>query len=185
MEDAKIVELFWQRSEQAIRELDSKYGTTLREMSQRILNDTSDAEECLSDAYLGVWNAIPPHRPKNLLFFVRRVVRNLSINRYRKNTAQKRNSHYDIALEELEDCLPSPVTVEAQIEAAELTRVIEGFLDSLNTENRVIFLRRYWYADSYADIGKRTGLREKVISVRLVRLRKQLAKYLSERGFDV
>lgn len=182
MQDQMIIELFWQRSEDAIRALDSLYGQQLLALSLRIVGDASDAEECMNDAYLGIWNAIPPMRPRHLLSYAKRIVRNHSINRYHKNSAQKRNSHYDIALSELEAYLPSAMTLEAQLEEAELTRTLDAFLATLTPENRVIFLRRYWHADSYTEIAKRTGLREKTVSVRLVRLRKQLADYLRKRG---
>lgn len=185
MEDQQIIELFWQRSEEAIAALDWKYGQALRAFSQHITGSPHDAEECVNDAYLGVWNSIPPKTPQHLPSYVRRIVRNLSINRYHKNSAHKRATVYEVALAELEAYLSCPDTVEARLEQAELTNIIEGFLAQLSTENRVIFLRRYWYADNYADIAERIGTSTKVVSVRLVRLRKQLAKYLTERGVDV
>ena len=185
MDDTKIIDLFLQRSEDAITALDAKYGSMLRALSQRILGSPLDAEECINDAYLGVWNSIPPQKPQHLSSYVQRIVRNLSINRYRKNIAQKRNSIYDIALSELESCLPDPQTVETKLEDAELTKLIDAFLSQLPHESRVIFVRRYWYADTYEAIAHRVGCSKKVVSVRLVRLRRQLAKYLTERGVDV
>lgn len=185
MEDVRIIDLFFARSERAIGELDSKYGKVFHRLSYRILNDRQDAEECVNDAYLGTWNAIPPHRPDPLLAFVCKIVRNCSITRHRANRAEKRNGAYDLALEELEDCLSSSVPVEEAMEAKELAALMEGFLDSLPRENRVIFMRRYWFSDSYADIAKRTGLGEKNVSVRLFRIRKQLKEYLAERGVPV
>ena len=116
-----------------------------------------------------------------MLAFVCKIVRNLSLKRYEQNTAVKRNSRYDVAMEELEGCLASSVTVEEEIEARELTEIIQSFLDSLTKENRVIFLRRYWFSDSYADIARQVGISEKNVSVRLTRLRKDLRKYLMER----
>ncbi|MBQ9804962.1 MAG: RNA polymerase sigma factor [Clostridia bacterium] len=181
MEDERIIELFFERSEQAIRELDAKYGKLLQSVSYAVLNNHSDAEECVNDAYLAAWNAIPPAKPESLLGFVCKIVRNVSRKRYERNTAKKRNSRYDVALEELEECLYSGITVEAEIEAEELTRAIEAFLDSLSKENRIIFLRRYWFSDSYAEIAKRVGISEKNVSVRLTRLRKDLRAHLSER----
>ena len=181
MNDERIIELFFERSEQAIKELDGKYGKVFYSLSFKILNDRQDAEECVSDSYLGVWNAIPPAKPSPLLAFVCKIVRNVSIKRYERNTAAKRNSFYDVALEELEDCLASPTTVEDEIAERELTEVIESFLDSLTKENRVIFLRRYWFSDTYADIAKQVGLTEKNVSVRLTRLRKELRTYLLRR----
>ena len=181
MNDETIIELFWARSEQAIKELDGKYGRVFHSVSYNILNNRQDAEECVNDAYLGVWNAIPPAKPNPLLAFVCKIVRNISLKRYEQNTAVKRNSYYDVAMEELEDCLAFATTVEKEVGERQLTESIEAFLDSLSKENRVIFLRRYWFSDTYADIAKRVGLGEKNVSVRLTRIRKELRKYLRER----
>lgn len=123
----------------------------------------------MNDAYLGVWNAIPPHRPNPLSVFVCKIVRNISIMRYRANTALKRNSNYDSTMEELENCLSSSVSVEDSLEEKVLIAIIEDFLRDLSQENRVIFLRRYWFSDSYAEIAARTGLTKKNVSVRLSR----------------
>ena len=181
MTDEKIIELLFERSERGIRALEEKYGRVLYTVAYNILNNRQDAEECVNDAYLGAWNAIPPARPEALLAFVCRIVRNLSLKRYEQNTAEKRNSHFDVAMEELDSCLASTATVEGEIEERELGATIEAFLDSLSKENRVIFLRRYWFSDAYADIARRVGLTEKNVSVRLTRIRKQLREYLSER----
>lgn len=182
MDDESIIDLFFARSEQAIKELDSKYGKVCHRLSYNILHNDLDAEECVNDAYLGTWNAIPPQRPNPLLTFLCKIVRNLSIMRHHTNTAMKRNSIYDVALDEIEDCLSSPETVEKELETKELARNIESFLDTLTEENRVIFMRRYWFSDSYADIAERVGMTEKNVSVRLTRTRKQMRDYLIERG---
>ena len=181
MDDEKIIELFFNRSEQAIEEVDKKYGKTCHNISYNILHNKLDAEECVNDAYLGAWNAIPPARPNPLLTYLCKIVRNLSLKRYEFNTAIKRNSTYDVAMEELESCLSSPETVESEIALKELTCIIENFLDSLSTENRVIFLRRYWFSDTYSDIAARVGMTEKNVSVRLTRIREKLRNYLTER----
>ncbi len=182
VDDKAIIDLFFERSEQAIRELDTKYGKTCHKISYNILNNRQDAEECVNDAYLGTWNAIPPQRPDPLLTFVCRIVRNLSVMRYHANTAMKRNSSYDVALDELESCLASESSVEDELEGKRLVRIIEDFLDSLSQENRVIFMRRYWFSDSYDDIAARVGLSEKAVSMRLVRLRKLLRSHLKVEG---
>lgn len=181
MEDEKIVELFFERSEQSIKELDIKYGKLCHKLSHNILNSWSDAEECVNDAYLGAWNAIPPTKPKPLVAFICKIVRNISLKRYYMKGAAKRNSIYDVTIQELEVYLSSPNTVEAEIEARELARIIESFLDTLTLENRVIFMRRYWFSDTYADISEFVGLTEKNVSVRLTRIRKQMKQYLIER----
>ena len=182
MDDKAIIDLFFERSEQAIRELDTKYGKTCHKVSYNILNNQQDAEECVNDAYLGTWNAIPPQRPNPLLTFLCRIVRNLSIMRYHANTATKRNSAYDIALEELENCLSSGITVEDEVEGKLLVQTIEGFLDTLSRDSRVIFMRRYWFSDSYAEIAKQVGISEKTVSVRLTRIRNQLREHLIKEG---
>lgn len=185
MEDEKIIGLFFERSEQALQELDVKYGKLCHKLSHNILNSRSDAEECVNDAYLGAWNAIPPAKPNPLLAFLYKIVRNISLNRYYMKEAAKRNSIYDVAIQELEAYLSSPNAVEAEVEARELARIIEQFLDTLTAENCIIFMRRYWFADSYADIAERVGLTEKNISVRLTRIRKKMKEYLIERGVFV
>ena len=182
MEDSKIIDLFFERSEQAIAELEEKYGGVCHKLSYQILNNQLDAEECVNDAYLGTWNAIPPARPNPLLTFLCKIVRNLSIKRYHANTAIKRNSLYDVALSEVEQDVMAPETVEGEVEAKALARFIEAFLDSLSIENRVIFMRRYWFSDSYEEIAQRVGLTEKNVSVRLTRLRKQLKEHLRKEG---
>ena len=181
MDDEKIIELFFERSEQALRELDQKYGKICYHFAYNIVNSREDAEECVNDAYLGAWNAIPPARPNPLLSYILKIVRNISTNAYWKKEAAKRNSHYTVALQEIEDCIADRKTVEDEADAKELAHVIEGFLDTLSSENRVIFMRRYWFSDSYSDIAELTGLSEKTVSVRLTRIRGKMKKYLMER----
>lgn len=185
MEDEKIIELFFERSEQAIQELDLKYGQFFHKLSYNIVNNRQDSEECVNDAYLGAWNAIPPARPSPLLTYVCKIVRNISLNIYYRTAAAKRNSTYTIAMEEIEACTADLKTVESEIEARELARIIESFLDTLTIENRVIFMRRYWFSDSCRDIAELVGLTEKNISVRLTRTRQKLMEYLTERGVYV
>lgn len=181
MEDEKIIELFFERSEQGIRELDRKYGKVCRRLSRNIVGDGQDAEECVNDSYLGAWNAIPPVHPNPLLTYICKIVRNISLKIYYKKDAAKRNSRHTVAMEEIEACVASPATVEAELEARELARIIECFLDTLTVENRVIFLRRYWFSDPCKDIAKFVGLTEKNVSVRLTRIRQELKRYLAER----
>ena len=181
IEDDKIIALFFERSEQGIRELDMKYGKFCRKISNNILNNRQDAEECVNDAYLGAWNAIPPTRPNPLLTYLCKIVRNLSLKVYYRKEAAKRNSAYTIAMEEIEACIADPNTVETEIEARELARIIESFLDTLSQKERVIFMLRYAYMDNYADIAERVGISEKNVSVRLTLIRQKLKHYLIER----
>ena len=135
----------------------------------------------MNDAYMGTWNTIPPTKPNSLLAYVCQIVRNISLKRYYLKKALKRNSTYDVAMEELDACLASSSTVEDEIETKELARIIESFLDTLSKENRVIFLQRYWFSDSYSDIAQKVGISEKSVSVRLARIRKKMREYLIER----
>lgn len=182
--DEEILDLFFARSEQGIRALDDKYGRLCRRLSCSIVGSEQDAEECVNDAYLGAWNAIPPSRPSPLLPYIAKIVRNVSLNAYWKKAAAKRNSRYTVALEELETCFADSKTVETEIEAREFARILGAFLDTLSLENRVIFLRRYWFADGYREIAALVGLSEKAVSVRLTRIRGKMRRYLQEReGF--
>ena len=181
IDDEKIIDLFFERSEQGIRELDNKYGKICYNLSYHIVGSRQDAEECVNDAYLGAWKAIPPVRPNPLLSYIVKIVRNISLKIYWRKEAAKRSSHYTIALEEIEACIADQKTVEDEIEARELARIIGEFLDTLTLESRIIFIRRYWFADSYKDIAEFVGLSEKNVSVRLTRIRKKMKQYLMER----
>ena len=177
-DDERIIELFFNRSEQAIKELDEKYGKTCYRLAFNILNNRQDAEECVNDAYLGAWNAIPPARPDPLLTYLCKIVRNVSLKAYWRKGAAKRGGGFSVALEEIEACIAAPDSVEHETEAKETARIIGIFLDTLSLEDRVIFMRRYWFSDSYAEIAERVGLSEKNISVRLTRIRKKMREYL-------
>ena len=181
IDDEKIIDLFFARDQQGIRELDIKYGKICHNLSYNIVNSRQDAEECVNDAYLGAWNAIPPVHPNPLLSYIVKIVRNISLKIYWRKEAAKRSGHYKIALEEIEGYIADQKTVEDEIEARELARIIGEFLDTLTLENRVIFMRRYWFADSYKDIAEFMGLSEKNISVRLTRIREKMKQYLIER----
>lgn len=182
MEDQEIIELFFARSEQAIAQLQNKYGKRCLKVAGNILNNRLDAEECVNDSYLAVWNTIPPQNPDPLLTYVCHIVRNLSIKRYHTNSARKRNSHYDIALDELEECIQSEETVENEIAVRELAEAINQFLGTLSKENRMMFVRRYWFSDSIEDIARMFRISSRNVSLRLVRMRKGLKKYLEREG---
>ena len=185
IDDERIIDLFFKRDQQGIRELDIKYGKTCHSLSYNITNSKQDAEECVNDAYLGAWNTIPPTRPNPLLSYIVKIVRNISLKIYWRKQAAKRSGNYKIALEEIEGCIAGPQNVEDEMEARELARIIEEFLDTLTLENRVIFMRRYWFADSYKDIAELVGLTEKNISVRFSRIREKMKQYLIEREVSV
>ncbi len=182
MDDNKIIELFCERKEQAIVELSNKYGLVCKKVACNILNDIRDTEECVNDAYLGAWNTIPPQKPNPLKSYICRIVRNLAINRYYANNASKRNSSYDVSLDELEYCFPISFSMEEIQNAMEVSVIINEFLGTLEKENRIMFVRRYWYADSIEDIAKLFGVSKNNVSVRLSRTREKLRKYLLKQG---
>ena len=185
MTDAQIIDLFFERSEQAIEELAKKHGGAVSRVAYNILGNSRDTEECVNDTWLGTWNAIPPERPAPLRSFVCRIARNLATKRYHANTAEKRNSQYDLALDELAACIPDRNNVEDAYGAKELAAAIDRFLDTLAYADKFLFMRRYWYADSLADIAAMSGLRYKTVSVRLTRIKAKLKHYLMKEGLLV
>ena len=185
MDDSSIIELFFERSERAITELSDKYGQICFRVADNILNSRLDSEECVNDAYLGVWNTVPPQRPDPLLSYVCRIVRNLALKKYHENTAKKRNSHYDVALDELIDCIPVSSSVEDEAAAKEVAEMINSFLETLDRQDRIMFVRRYWHADPVEDIASLFRKSSHYVSVRLSRIRKALRKYLEKKGADL
>ena len=183
MKDDEIVALLFSRDEQAIREIERQYGALCLQLSQNIVGGRQDAEECVSDAYLALWNSIPPQRPQSLRAFLMQTVRNLSLKRYRFNTAQKRNSTYDVALDELIEVIPDASFEDAREER--LSDAFNGFLETLNASDRILFVRRYWYSDSVAELAQAFGKTPHYVSVRLSRLRERFQKFLFKRGITV
>ena len=185
MTDTEIISLFFERSEQAITELDKKHGCAVARVARNILGNAQDTEECVNDTYLGTWNAIPPHRPSPLRTFVCRIARNLATKKYHSNTAEKRNSQYDLALDELEEVLSDSHSVEEAVEAKELSTAINGFIATLNKSDRFIFMRRYWYSDPVQDIARMADSTTSSVTVRLFRIREKLRFYLEKEGLLV
>ena len=186
MDDAKIVRLYWDRSEQAIPATADKYGNYCTSIAKNILGNREDAEECVNDTYMNAWNAMPPHRPNILSAFLGKIVRNLSIKRYKHNTADKRGGgQATIVLDEIAEVISDTDSVEQEIDRKELVKAIDSFLDSLPTDKRIIFVCRYWYFDGISDIANRFGMTESNVSVTLNRLRLKLYNYLLERGFEL
>ena len=183
MDDGAIIALYWSRDEGAITETQNKYGAYCRTIAMNILGSAEDAEECVSDTLHSAWNAIPPQRPGSLSAFLGRIVRNLSISRWRRERAQKRYSGLEVMLSELEECLPSPNRVEDTVEGQELTGCIECWLDSLGREDRVVFLRRYWYGDEVQALARAHGVGPNQMSKRLLRLRESLKRELEREGY--
>ena len=185
LEDSKIISLFFERSEQAIEELDRKHGQAVNKTAANILNDRLDVEECVNDTYLRTWNNIPPHVPDSLVGYVCRIARNLAVSRLRHETAVKRSADFDLVLDELADIIPSGNDVEAEVLAKELAAAVDRFLSELPYDDRFLFVRRYWCADSVKDIARAMHSRENRVSVRLFRLREKLRNTLNKEGLLV
>ena len=185
MEDARIVQLYWERNEAAISATADKYGAYCASIARNILGDPEDVEECVSDTYLRAWNAIPPHRPQILPAFLGRITRNLALNRYRHSRADKRGGgRLPAVLEEL-SFVTGGEDAEQALDRREVVDAVNSFLAGLPARKRTIFLCRYWYLDSIAEIGARFGMTEGSVSVTLSRLRRKLRVHLLERGIDV
>ena len=183
MKDHEIIALYWERDEAAITATAEKYGSYCHSISYNILHSNEDAEECVNDAYLGAWRSIPPQRPECLSSYLGKIVRNLSLNRYKKYNAQKRGlGQVQGALSELEDCIPTGMDIEQMIEEKALVRYIEQFLYAQPKQKRNIFVRRYWYLCSIQEIAQTYGMSEsKTISL-LYRMRNKLKEYLEKEG---
>ena len=186
MDDAKIVQLYWDRNEQAISVTANKYGNYCTSIAINILGNREDAEECVNDTYMNAWNSMPPHRPNILSTFLGKIVRNLSFNRYKHNTADKRGGgELPVVLDELSDLVSGKDDVEQESEHKELVKSIGAFLDTLSPEKRSVFISRYWYTDSISESAVRHGMNDGAVSMTLNRLRLKLHNYLLERGFEL
>ena len=184
MEDEKILDLFWNREEAAIRETDAAYGRRLYGLANNILRSFQDAEECVNDTYLRTWDAIPPRRPGHFFGFLAAICRNLSLNRLDWREAAKRKAEVVALTEEMQQCIPDPGG-DRQLEGKELGRVLNAFLASLPRESRMIFVRRYWYVDTVTQIAERYGISESKVKMRLSRTREKLRAYLEKEGVAV
>ena len=186
MEEKLIVDLFWERSEEAIVKTREKYEKYCYKIAYNILQSKSDAEECVNDTYLNTWNAIPPHRPKMLSTFLGKIVRNLAFNRYKHNTADKRGGgEITAVLDELAGCVSGNDNVEQAYEHKELVAAINDFLGTLPAQKRNIFVCRYWYTDSISNIAARYNMTYAAASMELNRLRTKLHNYLIEWGYEL
>ena len=184
MEDERIIALYFERSESAIEETSRKYGGLCFEVADSILRSRADSEECVSDTYLSVWNAIPPTKPLSLRAFVLKITRNISMSRLRKNLAQKRTSGLEVSLDELEDILPDE-RIAPDFEPSDVGAVISEFLMKCDPDARNIFIRKYWFFDTVEEISRRYGFGESKIKTSLHRTRERLRVYLTERGVRV
>ena len=182
--DIRIIELFTSRSKDAVSALSKKYEKLCRSISYNILRNREDAEECVNDTYLKVWDSIPPAKPDNLTAYVCRIARNISLDKLRYNLRSKRNGSTDALLSELSECIPSTDNVEESADDT-LKNAITDFLDGLSDRDRNIFVRRYFFCEDVKSISKKLGVTETNVTTILNRTRNNLKKYLSDNGIAV
>ncbi len=186
MEDKEIISLYFARDESAITETSKKYGRMLYAIAGRILNNRTDCEECENDTYLAAWNKIPPRIPNSLSAFLGRIVRNIALDRYDYCTADKRNREFEVTLTELSDILPdSKHSPEMKYETAEISACITAYLRGKSYPKRTVFVRRYWYCDSIAQIAADCGFTESKVKSMLMRMRKELKTYLERNEINI
>ncbi len=186
LEDDKIVQLYLERDESAIQFSSEKFGSRLRTLAKGITSDFQTSEECENDTYLQAWKLIPPNEPRTFLYaFLARITRHISIDRCRERTSLKRAGYIAELSEEMEMCLPASENVESRIAEEELGKTISNYLHTLSQEKRVIFVRRYFYLDSIAEISKRCAISESKVKSSLFRTRKNLRVYLIKEGYTL
>ena len=184
MDDAKIIDLFWARNEEAIQETEKAYGRKLHGLANKILNNREDAEESVSDTYMKTWEIIPPQRPKYYYAFLASICRHLSFHKVDWKLAAKRNAEVVTLTQEMEMCIPD-TSRDRELEGKELGRIMNAFLESLPKDTRLIFLRRYWHVDTIAEIAARYGMTESKVKMQLSRTRAKLQTYLESEGIYV
>ncbi len=183
VDDRDIIQLYFARNETAVEETSKKYKNYCTQIARNILSNVEDSEECVNDTFLGAWEAIPPKSPEKLSSFLGRITRNIALNKYDYYKAKKRNKEFDAILDELNDCVSSSDNVESQYEGEQMAESISIFLLNIKEDHRNIFLRRYWYADSMADVASRFAISESKTKSILFRTRKKLQIYLKKEGY--
>ncbi len=186
MEDSRIVDLYWRRDETALAETQNRYGGYCYAIAYGILCNREDAQEIVNDTYKAAWDAMPPHHPEMLSAFLGKITRRLSLKRLREKNAGKRGSgETAVTLNELEECIPDRRSVDAAMDARELTDLLNAFLETLPTEERRVFLCRYWYFDSIRDIASRFGFGQSKVKMMLKRTREKLRVRLEKEGIRI
>lgn len=186
MKDHEIIDLYWKRKETAISATAEKYGKYCHTISYNILHNNEDAEECVNDTYLGAWKSMPPQRPERLSAYLGKITRNLSLNRFKRYTAEKRGlGQTELVLSELEDCIPSETGVEQVIDEMVLVNSINQFLRAQPEQKRNIFIRRYWYLYPIRDIAENYGMSESKAASMLFRMRNGLKTHLEKEGITL
>lgn len=183
MEDSRIIELYFARDEAAISLTNQKYGRYLKSIAYNILQNEEDSDECVNDTYINAWNSIPPKKPNRLQTYLGKITRNISLNLIEKHNALKRgNNQVSLALDELSECIPNN---DNAFEDAELTELINRFLRSLSSEACKVFVLRYWYVYSSAEISQLCKISESNVNVSLFRTRKKLKAFLEKEGITI
>lgn len=183
MKDQEIINLYWERDEKAIAASADKYGSYCHTISYNILHNEEDAQECINDTWLGAWKSIPPRKPERLSVYLGKITRNLSLNRFRQYTAEKRGAgQTELVLSELEDCIPAENNVEQIIDEMTLVKTINQFLRAQSRQKRNIFVRRYWYLSSIRAIASDCDVSESKITSILFRMRNELKAQLEREG---
>ena len=185
MDDRRIIGLFLERSEQAIDALSKKYGDLCHHIARNIVGNEQDADECVSDAYLALWDRIPPEKPQFLRAYVTKVLRNIAYDRLDRRTAQMRDDRLQVCMDELAECLPGDQTEQAMLDSILIRQILDDFLRTLGKTDRFLFIRRYYCMDSCRQISKLAGMRESAVSTRLARLRVKLKENLEKEGITV
>lgn len=186
MEDREIVDLYWKRNEKAITESESKYGRYCFSIANRILRSREDSEECVNDTYVRAWNSIPPKKPEKLSVFLGKITRNLALDMLDRLNAQKRGGReISLVLDEIAECVPSVNTTDKEFDNLTLTEHLNSFLKTLTTENRKIFMQRYWYIMSIKDIAKENSFTESKVKMSLMRTRENLKIFLEKEGVEI
>lgn len=184
MDDSKIIELFFARNEDAIKHTDEIYGRRLYHLADNIVHNGQDAEESVSDTYMKAWDTIPPQKPQHFFAYIAKICRNFALKKLDWKNAQKRKAEVVTLTQEMESSIPD-TSREREVDARELGRILDAFLRTLTPENQMVFMRRYWYVDTIAEIAARYGISESAAQMRLNRTRSKLAMYLAKEGIQV
>lgn len=186
MDDREIVALYWKRDQRALTETEGKYGGRLRQLGRRLIEDRETVEECENDTYFQAWNAIPPHEPRDYLFpFLGRIMRHVVLNVCEAGRCRKRAAVLTELTAEMEQCIPAPSDTAGEVDGILLGEAVSAFLRTIPEEQRVIFLRRYWYFDSVGDIARRCAVSASKVKSVLFRVRKNLRDYLIKEGYHL
>lgn len=184
MEDSRIIDLYFARNEDAIRHTDETYGRRLHCLADRIVKNGQDAEESVSDTYMKAWDTIPPHRPKYFFAYLAKICKNFALDRLDWKAAAKRKAEVVSLTQEMECCIPDSARSH-DVDRKELGMILDAFLRTLTPENRMVFMRRYWYMDTVPEIAVRYGISESAVQMRLSRTRGRLQTYLAKEGIRV